>query len=80
MKALHALTAMEDNFLTELAGLYGCEEDDLPVTVDLVEIYNGPAADRGNVFRSLLTGCPGDCNGLIDKTVNAMAELDAAHK
>ena len=77
MKALHALTAMEEEFLLELAGLYGCEEDDLPVAVDLLEVYNQPAAQRETTLADSLKGCPKDVGPLIQKTTSAMLELDA---
>ena len=80
MKAIHALTNMEETFLTDLAALYGCEEDDLPVTVDLLEIYNEPSSSRADHMRSLLSGCPQDASSLIDKTVARMVELDAETK
>ena len=80
MKAIHALTNMEEAFLADLAALYGCEEDDLPVTVDLLEIYNEPASNRSDHMRSLLSGCPKDASHLIDKTVERMVELDQENK
>ena len=80
MKAIHALTNMEEEFLADLAALYGCEEDDLPITVDLIEIYNESASNRANHIRSLLSGCPNDASQLIDKTVERMAKLDAEGK
>ena len=79
MKALHALTAMEEDFLKDLALLYGCEEDDLPVTVDLLEVYNQPVSQRESSLQDCLKGCPKDVTPLISKTANAMLELDAAH-
>ena len=77
MKALHALTAMEEDFLKDLAILYGCEEDDLPVTVDLLEVYNQPASQRESSLQGVLKGCPKDASPLISKTTEAMLELDA---
>ena len=80
MKALHALTAMEEEFLQELAGLYGCEEDDLPGAVDLLEVYNQPASARETSLAEVLKGCPNDVGPLIQKTASAMLELDNKHK
>ena len=40
MGALRALQKIETDFLIELAAVYGCEEDDVPVELDLLHIYN----------------------------------------
>ena len=37
---------MEEAFLTELSAIYGCEEDDIPVVVDLIKIYHEPIDAR----------------------------------
>lgn len=40
MHALRALQKLEAELLQWLAELYGCEEDGVPVEVDLLEVYN----------------------------------------
>tara|TARA_A100001035_G_C27481009_1_gene363198 strand:- start:115 stop:417 length:303 start_codon:yes stop_codon:yes gene_type:complete len=80
MKAIHALTNMEEEFLSEVGKLYGCDPDDLTVNIDLLEIYNEKADNRAEHMRSLLSGCPQDASELIAKTVAKMVELDAETK
>eukprot|EP01038_Epipyxis_sp_PR26KG_P011821 gene11821-15819_t len=50
MHALRALQKVEAEFLTKLAELCGCEEEDVPIDVDLLSLYNSEDKD----FRSFL--------------------------
>ena len=40
MGALRALQKLETEFLLSLAAVYGCEEDDVPIELDLLHVYN----------------------------------------
>jgi len=46
MGALRALQKLETEFLAELAGVYGVEEDEVPIELDLLQIYNSPEDTR----------------------------------
>lgn len=46
MGALRALQKLETDFLAELTKIYGCDEDDLPVELDLLHIYNQEESTR----------------------------------
>ena len=80
MKAIHALTNMEDEFLEAVGALYGVDPDELTVNIDLLEIYNKKADERAEHMRSLLSGCPQDASELIEKTMAKMMDLDAETK
>ncbi len=56
MGALRALQKLESDFLIALAGVYGVEEDEVPVELDLLQIYNSPEDARlGMLVRTLDT-------------------------
>ena len=40
MGSLRALQKLETDFLGQLATVYGCDEDDVPIELDLLHIYN----------------------------------------
>jgi hypothetical protein len=75
MKQLHALQEMEEKFIADLCLIYSCEEDDLPVVVDCVEIFNEPQARRQAHMQELLKDAPGDCSAIIAEVVAKMDEL-----
>jgi hypothetical protein len=41
MHSLRALQELEADFLKLMAPIYGCEEEDVPLEIDLLTIYNG---------------------------------------
>ena len=54
MGALRALQKLESELLVELAPIYGCEEDDVPVELDLLAIFNMEEPKRlGELVRKL---------------------------
>jgi len=78
MHQLHALTAMEDKFLQELAKIYNSEDpDDLPVSIDLLKIFNDNPANRAGVLAGELAGAPQNCDALVALIVAEMEALDA---
>lgn len=46
MGALRALQKLESDLLTEVAPIYGCDEDEVPVELDLLAVYNMPEEER----------------------------------
>ena len=46
MNALRAIQKIEQEFTAGLAILYSCEEDDLPVDVDTLALFNSPPENR----------------------------------
>mmetsp|Transcript_2456 Transcript_2456/g.3849 ORF Transcript_2456/g.3849 Transcript_2456/m.3849 type:complete len:108 (+) Transcript_2456:107-430(+) len=72
MGALRALQTLEGAFLEKLAEVYGCEEDDVPVEIDLLNIYNQDESVRPGMLQDILKDAPGDCSGLISKLVEDM--------
>lgn len=40
MNALRALQKLESDLLAKLAPIYKCDEEDVPVDIDLLRIYN----------------------------------------
>ena len=78
MEQLHALTNMEDMFLGELAKIFKMDDpDDLPVSVDLLKIFNEKSSERSAILKSELASVPGNCDELIAKVCAQMEELDA---
>ena len=68
---------MEDKFLQELAVLYGSEDpDDLPVSIDLLKIFNDKPGNRAAVLSAELASAPGDTAALVAKIVADMEALD----
>lgn len=52
--AMRALQNLESKFLESMAAIYKCEEDDIPIEVDLLKIYNdGPETRRGQFVSAL---------------------------
>ena len=78
MAQLHALTSMEDMFLGELAKVFAIEDpDDLPISVDLLKIFNEKPSERSAILKSELAKAPSNCDELIAKVCSQMEELDA---
>ncbi len=46
MHALRALQKLEAQVIEQLATIYGVEEDELPIEVDLLSIYNLDESER----------------------------------
>ncbi len=46
MHALRILQKLETELLHELGELYGCDEDDVNVELDLLAVYNADESDR----------------------------------
>lgn len=46
MGSLRQLQKLETDFLASLSSVYGCEEDDVPLELDLLEVYNMEEAVR----------------------------------
>lgn len=46
MHQLRALQKLEQEFMDVICPIYGCDEDTLPVVVDLLKIFNEPASIR----------------------------------
>jgi hypothetical protein len=40
MHALRILQKLETELMAELAEVYGCDEDEVPVEIDLLRVYN----------------------------------------
>lgn len=60
-----------------LAKIYNIEDpDDLPITVDLLEIFNMKKDAREAALISELKSAPGDCGALIAKVMVDMESLD----
>ena len=57
MGALRALQKLENEYLEKLTALYNCEEDDLPIELDLLAIYNkeDDASKRAALVSIILT-------------------------
>lgn len=58
MNALRALQKLETDCITKLAGIYQCDEDDVPVELDLLCVYNSPEAERENALKDMLKEVP----------------------
>ncbi len=79
MQQLHALTAMENRFLAELATIYKIDDpDDLPVSIDVLGIFNGKPSERKNAFMNALKDAPSNCDELINTIVEEMNKLDGS--
>jgi len=77
MHQLHALTALEDQFLRGLAVIYKIDDiDDLPCSIDLLQIFQGKAQERRGALEAELKGAPGSCDALITNIVSEMEKLD----
>lgn len=53
MNALKKLQTFEDIVLKELAEIYSCDEDDVPVNLDLLDIYHKSVDNRQNELVSI---------------------------
>ncbi len=46
MNALRALQKVESVFMQKLSVIYGCDEDEVPVEIDLLGVYNDERSTR----------------------------------
>lgn len=53
MHALRELQKVEELCQKQLSVAYGCDEDDVPIEIDLLRIYNIDAAEREKQLVSL---------------------------
>eukprot|EP00598_Pedospumella_elongata_P004192 CAMPEP_0184971916 /NCGR_PEP_ID=MMETSP1098-20130426/4039_1 /TAXON_ID=89044 /ORGANISM="Spumella elongata, Strain CCAP 955/1" /LENGTH=100 /DNA_ID=CAMNT_0027494121 /DNA_START=107 /DNA_END=409 /DNA_ORIENTATION=- len=72
MGALRALQKLESDFLVALAAVYGVEEDEVPVELDLLQIYNSPEESRLGMLQNLLAEAPKDTSDIVNKLVEDM--------
>eukprot|EP01032_Pedospumella_encystans_P009986 gene9986-11702_t len=72
MGALRALQKLESDFLVALAAVYGVEEDEVPVELDLLQIYNSPEESRLGMLQKLLAEAPKDTSDIVNKLVEDM--------
>ena len=81
MTQLHALTNMEDAFMTGLAKLYNIEDpDDVPLSIDLLKIFNLSADTRASALSELLADAPGNSDALCAEVISSMVAIDNAQK
>ena len=75
MHQLHALTALEDQFLRSLAVIYKIDDiDDLPCSIDLLAVFQDKSTThRRSTLEEALKGAPGSCEAII---TNVLAELE----
>ena len=75
---LHALTDLENVFLKSLAEVYSIPDpDDLPVQVDVMEIFNLKQSERRAHLEDILKDAPGSCAAIVNSIISQMEELDA---
>jgi hypothetical protein len=54
MNALRAIQNIEENYQKAIAELYGCDEDDVPIEIDTLALFNAkPEARRDILVRSI---------------------------
>jgi len=80
MHQLRALQKLEEEFMAVICPIYNCDEDTLPVVVDLLKIFNEPAAHRREHLVELLSKAPSDVTSVIDRIVSDMARIDIEHQ
>jgi len=79
MHQLRDLQKLEEEFLEAICAIYGCDEDSLPVTVDLLKIFNEPVAQRREHLVEFLRTAPQDVNAIIDRVDSEFKRIDAEH-
>ena len=80
MHQLRALQKLEEEFMAVVCPIYNCDEDTLPVVVDLLKIFNEPADHRRQHLVELLNKAPSDVTSVIDRVVSEMARIDFEHQ
>ena len=80
MHQLRALQKLEEEFMETVCPIYGCDEDTLPVVIDLLKIFNEPASHRRDHLVELLKAAPSDVTSVIDRIVSEMVRIDAEHQ
>jgi hypothetical protein len=53
MNALRAIQKIEETYQKSIAELYGCDEDDVPIEIDTLALFNAKPEAR----RELLVSC-----------------------
>ena len=82
--ALNFLQHYEESLAPELAALYQVPEDDVPVELDLLHVFNAPAEQRTGLLTVQFKDPPSDAGPLITKIIERLAQLqeecDQRHK
>mmetsp|Transcript_16535 Transcript_16535/g.15873 ORF Transcript_16535/g.15873 Transcript_16535/m.15873 type:complete len:145 (+) Transcript_16535:110-544(+) len=76
MHSLRALQELEVVIYEELVKICGCSEDDLPVELDLLLIFNANAPDRNGLLSAMLTKAPGDNAVYITSIIERLVVIE----
>jgi len=80
MHQLRALQHLEEEFMGLICPIYNCDEDTLPVVVDLLKIFNEPVDQRKGHMIELLKSAPTDVSAIIERVISEMIRIDAEHQ
>ena len=73
--ALNFLQHYEETLAPELAALYQVAEDDVPVELDLLHVFNAPVEERTGLLTVQFKDPPSDAGPLIAKIIERLAQL-----
>jgi hypothetical protein len=74
---LHSLQEVENRFLRNVADIYGIEDpDDLPVIVDVLEVFHMKLGERRAHVTDQLKDAPGSCAVAIDSLLTELEALE----
>lgn len=75
MGALKKIGEYEDALREKLGVVFKCDPDELPIDLDLNEIYALEPQDRQGALTELLRTAEGDHSALITETIEKMANM-----
>mmetsp|Transcript_7386 Transcript_7386/g.6621 ORF Transcript_7386/g.6621 Transcript_7386/m.6621 type:complete len:119 (-) Transcript_7386:81-437(-) len=81
MTSLRAVEKIDSEVWESLAKIYGVSDPyDVPLNIDILDIYNSPRETRRQILVDLFKDVPGDVTGIIDKAVEDMEKLDSVEQ
>ena len=80
MHQLRALQKLEEDFMGLICPIYGCDEDTLPVVVDLLKIFNEPSDQRRGHLIELLKSAPKDVTDIVNHVTAEFTRIEAEHQ
>jgi uncharacterized protein HemY len=70
---MRSIKIVEDKYLAELARLYGCDELDVPVDLDVLALVNKSSSQRRTEVERLLKDAPKGKNEIVNNLLKDLS-------
>lgn len=77
MNALRAIQKIEEAYQKAIAELYGCDEDDVPIEIDTLALFNAKPESRRDLLTASIINPPSDPSAIVESVLTELSALDS---